>query len=367
MTTPPPLDWAVTTATERAVTDAHGRAEITFTVTNLKDLPARVVLTVTTDVDETRTWFTVTDPVRTIDGGASAPFVVKIQVPAGATATTYTFAATVQAADGAPDDQVSVSNRVLLTVTPRPRIQRRPWPASRLIILAAAVLVIAVVVTTVLVLVRPSAPPVALDPSTPAPTRSDLVPVPDVIGQTDVEAVRALISEHGLTPVVRYRFDAVGGRVSGQQPRPNDLAAPGDIVAITFDVAISAPTDVTLSRRVQPQGLTLPYSQAHTRNIVDVTVSWSQAESVVRSWQVMFFSSICYVEENGSVATMGPLATGIAIAHMKQVRVTRVHTPRPPLPYQPYNCNQDPEFVHVAAVDDFGNLGPLSSAQVVSS
>ena len=366
-TTPTPQDWAVTTATERVATDGQGRADVTFTVTNLRPGPARAVLTVATEDDQARSWFTVSDPVRTIDGGASAPFVVKIQVPPDAPASTCAFQATVTSADGASDDSIALSNRVLLTVTPRPTVRRRPRIGPWIVVLVASGLALAVLITAVVLVAtrRNGPPPVALDTPTPTPTLGQVVQVPDVIGYTDVEAASALIFEHGLVPVVRYRFDPVGGRVSGQQPRPNEVAAVGDVVAVTFDIAVSAPTDVVVSSRRQVQPLALPYVQPHTRWLLDVTVSWDQVETVVRTWHVMFFSSICSRQEDGPVVTMGPLATGVEVAYMKQVRLTRVHTPNPSLPGVPYNCVGSPDVVYVAPVDDFGNLGPLSQAEVI--
>jgi hypothetical protein len=369
MTTSLPQDWAVTTATERLATDDQGRADVTFTVTNLKDVAGQAIVTVTTEVDEARSWFTVTDPVRSIDAGSSVPVVVKIQVPPTASTTTYAFAAAVHPADEAPEETIVHSNRVLLTITPRSTTPRRPRVGRRLILIAAAGVAVALlIIAAVLVLVRPSGPPPqTAAPSAPTPIRGGLVPVPDVLGQGDVEAVSALISERGLVPIIRYRFVSVGGRVSSQRPEPNVLATVGDMVLVTYDVAISPPADITVSTRTQPQRLFLPMGTPATRLFVDVTVSWSQAETFVRTWQVMFFDSVCFVYEvNRPPRVTGPLATGVAVVHVRQVRVTRVYTPRPTEPSVPYNCPQDPERVYVAPVDDFGTLGPVSEARVVS-
>lgn len=370
MTTPMDRDWAVTTAAERATTDEQGRAEMTFTVTNIRDAPARAALTVTADADEARSWFTVTDPVRTIDAGASSPFVVKIRVPPSASAATYAFQASVHTADAAPDASSTPSNRVLLDVTPRPAAKRRPLPGSKILVFAVGgglAVVLVVIAVLVVVLVAPSDPPPAtVSPSAALPTDLNLIPVPDVVGNTDIEAISRQISERGLVPVIKYRFDPLGGRSSSQHPAPDDRARAGDLVVVTFDIPVSAPTALEVSSRIQPQRFTLPYGDNPPRHrILDVDLSWDQAETFVTTWQVMFFSSICYVEQDETVVSMGVLATGVEITHVRHVSVNRVDTPRPSLPYVANNCGSNEDLVYVAAVDDFGNLGPLSDPQIV--
>jgi hypothetical protein len=382
MTTPRDRDWSVTTDTERAITDEQGRAEVTFTVTNLRDTPAQAALTVTTDTDEARSWFTVTDPVRTIDADASSSFGVTIRVPPGTPAATYAFQVNVRTLGGTSDEPPILSNRVVLEVPTRPPSKRISLPRPKILILAGAgVVAVLLVIAIVVVLITPGDSPshLAVSPSAGPPNDADTVPVPDVVGHTDIEAIRRQISVRGLVPVIKYRFVQGDERASSQHPAPNDRAMVGDPVVVTFDVRVTAPTALEVRTRAQQQELGLPVdAKSNRRQILDVDLFWDQTETFVGTWQVMFFSSICYfgiafVEIRDplfgvpakivqTVESKGLLPTGVEVTNVKQLSVTRVQTsPSSTLGDIPFSCPED--LVYVAAVDDFGNLGPLSEPQ----
>lgn len=340
--------WIVTTAVQRVAPDDRGRAEITVTVTNQHDSarPASVVLV--SEDEAAQPWFSVAEAERAIEAGASVPFAVTVSVPPGARSGEYAFYALVRSGDAGADEVRS--NRVLLAVPP-PAPARRRRPVARLVGLAVGVVVLAVLVTVGAVhLARRNPPPLA-EPS-PAVTTGARVSVPNVIGATDVEAIAATLIEAGLVPIIRYLYRAEGGGAIDQDPAPLAEASPGDAVEVTVAAVFSAPTDVTveIQRRTIPLGI-----DHYPRIVVDVEVGWTQAEEYVTTWQVMFFNSYCSLGSGSSY-----VASGVGMAETTRYRTIRIYEEPRFTGVRSEGCPDGPDFVYIAVVDDFGNLGPMS-------
>jgi PASTA domain. len=348
--------WVVTTATERVTLDSERRAEVTVTVTNLHDSAMWATLAVITEDPSTRGWFSVVDADRVVDAGASVPFVVSIGVPPKVRAAEYAFHAVVRSTGAAENEEGVRSNRMLLSVPPWVDPYKRKNRMENIVIAVVMIGFVVLFVGGALWLTspwdRPSPPP---SPSPTGPSVGAQITVPDVVGATNVEAIAETIREAGLVPVIKYEYRPGGGGAAIKQiPGPADLASPGDVVNVTLGVDISPPTIVS----VEIQSRLFPAQIGEVdqlATVADVDLAWEQNEAYVTSWRVLFFKHICHYEGQDA----GYLATGVGVADTTRFRATRLEYSGV---YPFVNCPSEPEIAYVAAVDDFGNVGPLSEA-----
>jgi hypothetical protein len=132
----------ITAAAERVTLDGQNRAETTFTVTNSGPEPNRVVFETVPGDGADGAWFSVDEPQRLVDANASVPYLVRIAVPAGTTAGSYTLQGRVYPADTAPEEESRLSNRVAFDVAPSAKPARPWWPyavAAGLVVVVLAV------------------------------------------------------------------------------------------------------------------------------------------------------------------------------------------------------------------------------------
>jgi hypothetical protein len=132
-------EWSVTTATDHVAMDATNAGEVTFTVTNLSYLSARLVFDVIPGEKASGSWFTVEEPQRQVPAYGSAQFHVRITVPAGTPAGAYSFQGRAYSVDNAPEESSRKSVLVTFDVA-GPRASKTVWQ------LAAAVAILLVVV-----------------------------------------------------------------------------------------------------------------------------------------------------------------------------------------------------------------------------
>ncbi len=134
--------WVVTAASER-VQLSDGKAEVGFTVTNPSAAPDRAMFTVVPGPGAAASWFAVDEPQRSVGGGSSTSYVVRVAVPAGTAAGSYELKARVYSADSAPEETSTQSGRVAFDVAavaaPPPPPKQRPW--WLLAVIAAVVVV----------------------------------------------------------------------------------------------------------------------------------------------------------------------------------------------------------------------------------
>lgn len=359
MTTPQGKDWAVMTAVERLAVNDQGTATTTFTVTNLQDVPSSVTAAIIAD-DVARGWFTVEEPVRFVEAGHSVSYVVRIATPPSAPAAEYTFQLLAYSSDKAPEENPTFSSRVVLEMPATPSRKRSLMP----ILLAAGVVavVIALVITLVVVISRDDAPPAS--PSPPA-TSSAAVSVPNVIGETEVDSITGRITDAGLIPILKYRHSASPAGAIAQNPAPSQVVAPGTPVEVTVAVVLTEPTEGTVTIRVEPQRLPSIGADIPPRVVVNVALSWEQAETYVRAWRVVFLTNVC--QQGGARPSMDGalLATQVLVVDTPQLRIVRHYTPRfwvdSGTRTLPYSCSAWAEAAHIEPLDDFGRPGPSTT------
>lgn len=210
--------FAVTAAITSLRTDSHGRAEGTFTVTNVTGRPLRGRLEARAASPAQQAWLSVTgEAEREFAANATHQIVVKIAVPPGAPAAQCAFRLDAVSAQN-PDEDFAEGPTVTVEVAPQPAA-KKPFPWW-IVAAAAAVVLIAGGVTTYL-LTRDRAPAPAasntppptegspapskeVTPKEPVPAATDGVTVPNFVGTSGREAaVKA--AETRLTVVQQTR------------------------------------------------------------------------------------------------------------------------------------------------------------------
>lgn len=143
---PPAAPWIVEPSTER-VELRDGRAEVTFTVKNPQATTQRAVFEVVPGDAVAPTWFTIEgERQRPIEANQSTQFKVALAAPAGTPVASYWFQARVYAADVAPEESSTLSNRVTFSVSTPTEKTGGGFPWWIIAVIAALVVVIGVVV-----------------------------------------------------------------------------------------------------------------------------------------------------------------------------------------------------------------------------
>ena len=90
-------------------------------------------------------------------------------------------------------------------------------------------------------------------------------------------------------------------------------------------------------------------------------MTWTQPEPFVAAWRVTIQQNICAIVSNtGSLNSGSYLNPDLSVVvTTRSFTTTRYYTPSPGV--APSSCGD--EYVRVAAIDDFGNLGPFSAAR----
>lgn len=136
-------EWVISEAVER-VTLSGGKGEVTFTVANPGRTQDRVVFEVAPGDGADRSWFApIDEPQRAVAGQASTTFLVKIAVPAGATAGSYWVQGRAYSVDTAPEEGSRLSRRVAFDVATSKAPKTQWWPYA---VAAAFVVVVLAVV-----------------------------------------------------------------------------------------------------------------------------------------------------------------------------------------------------------------------------
>jgi len=143
-------NWQIGESGTALALDPQGRGEVTFTVTNASTAPDRAVLTVNPLDGAADGWFTVSEPMRPVDAGASVVFPVGVAVPPSVAAGSYGLQGVAYSADTDPGETSATSKRVSVTVGAgaAPPGKGLPWWVYAAI--AAAVLLVVIVIAVLL-------------------------------------------------------------------------------------------------------------------------------------------------------------------------------------------------------------------------
>jgi hypothetical protein len=349
MTTAQEKDWAVMTATEQITVDDKRQAQVTFTVTNLQREAASVTATVVAD-DVAASWFRLERPVRHVEPGESTQYEVKAAVPEDAPPAEYSFQLLAYSSEMAPEERPTYSSRVLLRVPAKPVRPRRL--TLILLLVGIGLAVVALVTTLVVVLVSLTE---AGEPST-TPSAAELVRVPSVVGETEVEFIKEKLARVGLVADIRYVHSTSDYGAKSQLPAPLDQAPPGSVVTVDYYVAFTPPT-VSITVDLPPTLLPAPPSES-PGVAVGVEVSWQQQESYIQSWHVVFASAICEAHTPKIAMPSDTVTVNVA-----RVRVVRHFTPWSSEGQSQrlvHSCSDVPEYVYVIPLDDLDLPGPSS-------
>ena len=285
--------WVITAAAERITLDAAKKGETTFTVTNPGRRADRAVFDVVVGDGADAAWFSVEDPQRLIKPAASASYLVKAAVPAGATPGTYEIQGRVFSADEAPEESSVLSPRVLLEVPvpPAPVKRRLPWWVF--VVAGLVVLVIA----TVIWLVVPGGKPVTPTPTpfpTPSGDASPTAPVsaappaagyavmPPIVGVELPKAELLLINQGLKLGAVHYRYTPGGNHTVYIQYVP-----PG------FTVRKGTAIEVDVIETINPPTLVTPAAESHLAKNAKPRVEWKQVETWESRWSVQVTYERC--------------------------------------------------------------------------
>ena len=143
-------NWQIGESGTTLALDAQGRGEVTFTVTNASTAADRAVLTVNPLDGAADGWFTVTEPMRPVDAGASVVFPVGVTVPPSVAAGSYGVQGVAYSADTDPGETSATSKRVSVTVGAGAAPPGTGLPKWVYAVIAAAVLLVVIVIAVLL-------------------------------------------------------------------------------------------------------------------------------------------------------------------------------------------------------------------------
>ena len=342
--------WVITSAADKVVLDNQHAGEITFTVSIPTPSADRAVLEVVPGEGADASWFATTDPQRSVPGGGSVSYLVKVAVSADAIPGQRSVQGRVYSSDLAPEEGSVLSGRILFDVpgAAAPAPKRRPWW-----LLAVAALVL-VVVGVVVWLVVPSgnAAPVAgpsrsASPSARASASASATPatatVPNLQGLSEADAVKQLTAVGLAEGKVQHKQNpAQAGKVLSQSATLTTVPV-GTKVDVVVGVSLAAPS------------ITSPGNGQGFGQGSSVDVRWNQTETWVTTWHVSTQKQNCYYYIGHNYRDCAWDAQADTTVGIK------LYTASFSLSYQPLlnlgNYNTGAVQATVAAVDDFGTAG----------
>lgn len=258
--------FAITTTTTSLRTDARGRADSAFTVTNVSGGALRGRIEIRAATTSQQSWFTLAGDVeREFAANATHPVTVQISVPAGAPVAPCSFRIDVVSSAN-PDEDYAEGPTITVDVTP-PASAKKPFPWWMVAAAAAVVVVIGGVTTYVLLRERPTSerrqaessarsgpasetPVPAKDTPAAGPVATDAVVIPNFVGTSGQEAAaRARQARLDVVQQVRTVPSGTQDQVLEQAPPPGGTVKAGTPVTLTVaNVQIPSPTVVGLAR-----------------------------------------------------------------------------------------------------------------------
>ena len=222
---PPPTPWIVEPSAEK-VELRDNRAEVTFTVKNQQATRQRAVFEIVPGDAVAASWFAIEgERQRPIEANQSSQFKVTVTAPAGTPVASYWFQARVYAADVAPEESSTLSNRVTFAVAQPTDAPKKPFPWWIIAIVVAVVLVVGVVA---FLLTRSNGPAV----------------VPAVKDKVQAEAIQEL-NDAGFETVKVVNVQSPGvpaGVALGTVPPEGSTAETGDEIVLRVTIDLAKPT-----------------------------------------------------------------------------------------------------------------------------
>ncbi|MBV1850681.1 Stk1 family PASTA domain-containing Ser/Thr kinase [Catellatospora tritici] len=357
--------WIITTSTPEVALGQDRAAEVTFTITNQTKRTGRPGIDFHTGTDTDAAWFTVEDYPRPRPG-ATAPLVVKINVPQTAPAGRYEFQARLTPppapgtfgdaeAGDAPEENSVLSRRVAVVVPAPPTPEKKPFPWWIVVAAALAVLVIGVITW----LVWPGDDPQAVAPQSSAspsvepsasPSPVPMTAVPKLVGLNLTDA-KAALAKAGFVPgTVQYGWDNSRGpgAVTRQSLPGGASAAKGSTVDLGISAAAAQPViSVPVNNSSVPPGR-MP------------TLNWTQPDSWPVRWLVSVQLERCTRSVVGEVCSLTPAVSS-------QISRERQFTPALPKPnYDTVNNVRDNGWVTISVqvLDDYGTATTAGTVRV---
>jgi len=341
--------WVITSAADKVVLDNQHAGEITFTVSIPTPSADRAVLEVVPGEGADASWFATTDPQRSVPGGGSVSYLVKVAVSADAIPGQRSVQGRVYSSDLAPEEGSVLSGRILFDVpgAAAPAPKRRPW---WLLAVAALVLVVVGVVVWLVVPSGNAAPvagpsrsasPSARPSASPTPATAT---VPNLQGLSEADAVKQLTAVGLAEGKVQHKQNpAQAGKVLSQSATLTSVPV-GTKVDVVVGVSLAAPS------------ITSPGNGQGFGQGSSVDVRWNQTETWVTTWHVSTQKQNCYYYIGHNYRDCAWDAQADTTVGIK------LYTASFSLSYQPLlnlgNYNTGAVQATVAAVDDFGTAGP---------
>jgi hypothetical protein len=364
--------WVITTASDRVTLDSAMHGETTFTVTNPSERTDRAVFEVVPGTGADRSWFTVEEPQRRVPSSGSVSYVVKVALPPGTPAGSYTIQGLVYSADAAPEESSVLSGRLAVEAK-GPAAQavaakRRPWWVWAAV--AGLVVVVLAVVLGVVFGTRRS----STTGGAPA-AAGDQVAVPDVSRQSLAQATTNLgIAGVKVGNVLHKHDPAVADAVLYQSVAGGSKVAKNSTVDLVVTVNLSAPAVVSpKGGNVAPSAFALTATPIPTRGPsptpaataspapVRGVLQWTQTETWPTRWLVTVQQQVCATQ----LIALGPATTNVC-GFLNPVRtVVSTNSFTPPLAFTGQRSgigmyNTGSVQWQVTALDDFGNPGSAS-------
>ena len=339
--------WVVTTAAERIVLDDAKQGGTTFTVTNPGKAADRVVFEPVPGSDADPAWFTVDEPQRRVMPAASASFLLKVHVPAGAKPGAYEVQGRAYSADSAPEESSVLSGRVVFDVAAPPAPQKRRIPWWIIAIAAALVVITVVTVTLVLTLGGGDEPPAAAPSPSVTVAASGPIPVPDLARLNETQAVFALKQAGLVAGTIKHKNDPARADTVIEQSVPAaKTVASGTAVDLVVAVRLAVP---------------VLKSPANTQvKVLDGKLTWEQPEAFVTRWLVSVSLTVC---------AQGPGAPNscnyLPVMNLRTEAKTFTPSLRPGMSMGvgATILTTNGQFLwSVQAVDDFGGIGPATAS-----
>jgi hypothetical protein len=347
--------WVVTNAAERVDLTEKNSVDTTFTVSNKGRVADRAVFEVVPGDGADPSWFAVEDPQRVVPANGSVAYLVNVAVPPTASPGSYSVQGRVYSADTAPEEGSVLSGRMLLRVGPQAAPTRRPFPWW--VPVAAGLMVLVIGIATWIVLAGDE-PQASAGPGPAAPVPA-YARVPNLVTLTLEEATAELRSVGLTVGTVKHKHvPGQTGSIVQQGPDAATTVVGGTAIDLVVAVSLTAPP------------ITAPINGGSFSRGSRVDMRWDKTEEWVSRWNISTGKQKCYYY------TFNQYRDCQWVAEWNQLRYTpdangaglgTTFTTSFILTYQSavnlgwYNTGL--VRASVAAVDDFGNVGPYTTVE----
>jgi hypothetical protein len=376
-----PTKWVVTTPGDQIELDEAQQAETTFTVTNPTGKVDRVVFDIATGEGADTSWFSVEQPQRRVPASGSVSYLMKTAIPLDAKPGIYSVQGRAYSADSAPEEDSVLSSRLVIEIAPKKApAPKKKLPSWWIYVVIGLVVIVLGVIGSVFVfggVKQVTAPDVTHEPLNQAKTNLAVfgLGVGTIRYQQDAAFPGEVLAQSvvGGAKVDQDQPVDLVVTISLAMPTPNAPAA-----GATVPRTVVAPPTVSIpTEPAQFTALDSPSPDPSAGTVTSGALSWSDSDPFVTHWQVTIYQRVCldlvgiparcaYVTSS-VVRVNQPSYTPMSTSLWPSPAPSAAPTPAPTpatilLPYLgnvPLYPNTTFQW-SVAAVDDFGNVGPAS-------